>query len=448
LPEPAAIHCDAVFKTYPAPGGRVGALEDVSADIPAGSITAVVGPSGAGKSTLLRLLAGLDVADRGSIDVLGHELATATARRLRAVRRDVVAFVDQRGAANLVPHLTLAQQLGGAGDAAVALGLGGRLGARASQLSGGEQARGGLAVGVERRTPVLAIDEPTAELDRASATALVELLEGEAQKGRTIVVATHDRRLTDAAAAVIDLSPHVSVPPPKLVGRAASRGEVLLTVRDLTRRYDDRAVVDGASLELHAGELGVLLGTSGSGKSTLLMAIAGWIEPDRGTVEIAGAASRAPSWQELSYLAQRFALLPELTVADNVTLPDRLAHRLPGTKQPPLLESLGLAELADRPSAAISVGQQQRTALARALTQLPRVVVADEPTSHQDAGSAELVWSALRAACDCGAACLVATNDESARAYGDRVWTITDGRVRSQRFGMSPANKAGFSGGV
>ena len=429
MPESPAVRCREVFKTYPAPGGRVGALEDISADIPAGSITAVVGPSGAGKSTLLRLLAGVDVADRGSIEVLGHELGTATARRLRAVRRNVVAFIDQRGAANLVPHLTLAQQLGGAGDAAVALGLGGRLGAHASQLSGGEQARGGLAVGLGRRTPVLAIDEPTAELDRASATALVELLQAEAQTGRTIVAATHDRRLVDAAAAVIDLSTHVSVPP-TLVRPPASRGDVLLAVRDLIRRYDGRAVVDRASFELRAGEIGILLGTSGSGKSTLLMTIAGWIEPDEGTVEIAGTASRAPSWHELSYLAQRFALLPELTVADNVTLPDRLDHRRSRANQPPLLESLGLVELADRPSAAISVGQQQRTALARALTSLPRVVVADEPTSHQDAASAELVWSALRAACDRGAACLVATNDESARSYGDRGWTISEGRVR------------------
>jgi putative ABC transport system ATP-binding protein len=198
----------------------------------------------------------------------------------------------------------------------------------------------------------------------------------------------------------------------------------------LTRRYDDRVVVDEASLDLRAGELGVLLGRSGSGKSTLLMAITGWLEPDAGTVELAGAPARRPGWHELSYLAQRFALLPELTVADNVTLPERLARRSPTTTQPPLLESLGLAELADRPSAAISVGQQQRTALARALTTQPRAVVADEPTSHQDAASAELVWSALRAACDRGAACLVATNDESAAAYGDRVWAIAEGRVR------------------
>jgi putative ABC transport system ATP-binding protein len=429
LPEPAAIRCREVVKTYPTPGGRVGVLENVSAAIPAASITAVVGPSGAGKSTLLRLLAGLDLPDRGSIDVLGRELTTVTARGLRSVRRDVVAFVDQRGAANLVPQLTLAEQLGGADAAAVALGLGGRLGARAAQLSGGEQARGGLAVGVGRRTPVLAIDEPTAELDRASASTLVDLLESEARSGRTIVVATHDPRLVDAAAVVIDLSPHVSAPAPKPARPPGRRGEVVLAVRDVTRHYEGRAVLDGVSLELRAGELGVLLGTSGSGKSTLLMAIAGWIRPDRGTVEIAGASTRDPSWDELSYLAQRFALLPELTVVDNVTLPERLARRPSVAKRPPLLESLGLAELADRPSAAISVGQQQRTALARALTTLPHVVVADEPTSHQDAASAELVWSALRAACERGAACLVATNDESTRAYGDCHWAIADGRV-------------------
>jgi len=429
LRDGAAIRCRGVFKAYPSDAGLVPVLEDVSFDAPPAGITAVLGPSGAGKSTLLRLLAGMDVADRGSVAVLGRELVAQTARGLRSLRRDTVTFLDQRGAANLVPHLTLAQQVGGATEAAVALGLGDRLDAVVSELSGGEQARGGLAAGLARRTPLLLLDEPTAELDGGAAAALVELLQAEAQHGRAVVVATHDARLARAASATVDLSPHVAAPAASGAARVGPPGDVVLAVRDLTKRYAGRAVVEEASLELRAGEIGVLLGRSGSGKSTLLMAIGGWLAPDAGTVVVAGAASRAPRWHELSYLAQRFALLPELTVADNVSLPERLGAGSAGAANDALVESLGLAGLAQRLPARISVGQQQRVALARALTPVPRVLVADEPTSHQDARSARLVWSALRAATTAGAACLVATNDESAAGYGDRVWTIAEGCV-------------------
>ena len=425
-----AVRCRDVSKAYRSTAGHVSVLEAVSFDAPPGAVTAVVGPSGAGKSTLLRLLAAMDVADRGSVEILDRDLTSATARGLRFVRRDVVTFLDQRGAANLVPHLTLAQQLAGTTDAAIALGLGNRLHARVSQLSGGEQARAGLVAGVARRTPVLVLDEPTAELDDQSAAALLELLRTEAHRGRTVVVATHDPQLARAAAVTVDLARHVVAPASPAWHRAGTPGPVVLAVRDLTRRYGDRTVVKGASLDLRAGELGVLLGRSGSGKSTLLMAIAGWLRPHSGTVSIAEVAQRAPSWTELSYLAQRFALMPELSVADNVTLPERLRRGSVGTTHATLVESLGLAGLGARFPAQISVGQQQRTALARALTPIPRVVIADEPTSHQDARSARLVWAALHAACGDGAACLVATNDAAAAAHGDRVWTISDGRLR------------------
>lgn len=136
-----------------------------------------------------------------------------------------------------------------------------------------------------------------------------------------------------------------------------------------------------------------------------------------------------PAWDALAYLAQRFALLPELTVRENVELPLRLAHLPGGAPVDSLFERLALAELAERRPDEISIGQQQRAALARALVCSPTVLLADEPTSHQDAASAELVWDALAAAADAGTACLVATHDDEAAPRGDRVWHIADGRV-------------------
>jgi putative ABC transport system ATP-binding protein len=118
--------------------------------------------------------------------------------------------------------------------------------------------------------------------------------------------------------------------------------------------------------------------------------------------------------------------VPELTVAENVELPARLAVADPDDE---LLARLAIAELRDRYPAQISIGQQQRVALARALRLGPRILLVDEPTSHQDTVHAELVWSALGAAAAAGSACLVATHELDARTRADRFWEIEDGRL-------------------
>jgi putative ABC transport system ATP-binding protein len=94
-----------------------------------------------------------------------------------------------------------------------------------------------------------------------------------------------------------------------------------------------------------------------------------------------------------------------------------------------VLARLGLDALGDRLPGETSIGQQQRTALARALVDRPAALLADEPTSHQDAGSAALVWQALDEACAEGTACLIASHDEAAASHADRVWRIEDGHM-------------------
>ena len=95
------------------------------------------------------------------------------------------------------------------------------------------------------------------------------------------------------------------------------------------------------------------------------------------------------------------------------------------------VDRLGLAELAGRPPQETSIGQQQRTALARALVLRPAVVLADEPTSHQDAGWRDAVWQVLVDAAESGTACLVATHEEEIARYANRVWQVDSGVVRS-----------------
>jgi putative ABC transport system ATP-binding protein len=374
------------------------------------------------------MIAAVDPVDGGTIRAGDLDVGALRSRAARRYRRDVVTYLAQRAAANLIPHLTVAEQLGPAGREHVEqLALAHRIDARAGELSGGEQARAALAVGLSRETPIVLVDEPTAELDDASAALALELLLRASRSGRTLVVATHDPALIDAADATVTLAPRLdsAAPPPRRAQPA--RGDAVVALEAVTKSYDGVRVVDDVTLAVAEGEVGVLLGRSGSGKSTVLMIAGGWTRPDAGGVSVPGG-TRTPAWSGTAYLAQRFALLPELSVAENVALPLRLDGRdtSPAAR---ILERLSLDGLRDRLPSEISIGQQQRTALARALVGRPRALLADEPTSHQDAGSAELVWAALAEAAADGTACLVATHDDASMMRGDRIWQIDDGRI-------------------
>jgi putative ABC transport system ATP-binding protein len=409
-----------VSRRYATPSGWVNALGAVDLAADAGSLVALVGPSGSGKSTLLRILAGIDPATTGEIVVERIDVRSLNGAGLRRYLGGTVAYLAQRAAANLVPHLTVREQLGG--HPAPDLGLDGRVDAPARKLSGGEQARAALAIGISRGTPVLLLDEPTAELDRRAAAVVVDALRAAAAGGRTVVVATHDPDVIAIADSRLDLTGVL----PGAVQRASARlpGEVALAADDVVKSYSGRRVLDGASLELSAGEVGALIGRSGSGKSTLLMVLAGFLRLDSGSVRTPGAA-----WAQTAYLPQRFGLLPELSLAENVALPRRLAGLTDDVSL--LMERFQLGELDHRLPRETSVGQQQRAALARALAIRPALVLADEPTSHQDPRSAESVWAMLAGAAAEGAACLVATHDAAAAARADRVWHIEDGRIGS-----------------
>lgn len=417
--EPLVV-LESVTKHYETEGGMVDALGPVDAQLPRGAITAVVGVSGSGKSSLLRLVAGHDAPTSGRVIVEGRDLTTG---RLRDFRRHTVTFVSQRAADNLFPQLSLAEHL--SDDASwrpfELLGIGDRRAARADELSGGELARASFAIALARQAPLVVVDEPTAELDHTTADDVLAAMQDAAARGKTFVVATHDPNVIALADNVLDLT-RKRPESASAVPRTAAPGEVRLHLAGLTKRYDGIAVLENATLDVRAGELALVVGRSGSGKSTLLMLAGDWLEPDEGSVEPVGG-----DWGELAYVPQRFGLVPELTVQENVELPARLADAGPDDE---LLARLAIAELRDRYPAQISIGQQQRVALARGLRLAPGVLIVDEPTSHQDAVHAELVWSALGAAAAAGTACLVATHELDARSRADRWWEMEDGVLR------------------
>ncbi len=192
-------------------------------------------------------------------------------------------------------------------------------------------------------------------------------------------------------------------------------------------------VLSGFNLDLAAGELVAVTGPSLSGKTTLVELLAGWSQPDSGVVVWDEGATDPPAWSQLSVVPQGFALLEELTVAENIDFAARFnraagRHRVHverGKRVGALLTRLGLDRLQDRGAFEISVGERQRTMVARALVDRPAVVLADEPVAHQDERHATIVLDLLRDAAGEGTACLVATRTPSVAAIADRVVTLS-----------------------
>ncbi len=189
----------------------------------------------------------------------------------------------------------------------------------------------------------------------------------------------------------------------------------------VTKRYKvaDETITALASVDLEAmgGELVLVTGPSHSGKTTLLNLLAGWDEPDEGTIERPGADQSPPPWRQLAVIPQALALMPELTVVENVTLPTELdaaqkTPRQPGDGLDALLDQLDLVKLRDRTVDEISVGERQRVMVARAVLGHPDVLLADEPTAHQDEGHASAILATLTDLVSRGAACVLASRHD------------------------------------
>jgi len=206
------------------------------------------------------------------------------------------------------------------------------------------------------------------------------------------------------------------------------------------------------SLSLGAGEVVALLGPSGSGKSTLLNVLAGWEAPDAGLVVWGSEPDQTPigdrPWSDGAILPQTLGLFEELSIRENVELPLRLRPELAGGPErvadrvDGLLALFGLDHLAERLPGEVSIGEQQRSALARALVVAPLLLLADEPTGHQDESWARVVFRTLRLVARRGTACLLATHNQEATTIADRILSIRDGAVEETRPGR------GGSGGA
>jgi putative ABC transport system ATP-binding protein len=195
------------------------------------------------------------------------------------------------------------------------------------------------------------------------------------------------------------------------------------------------------SLRAGEGELVAVRGRSGAGKTTLLNLIGGLDRPSAGRITVAGHEVTAADERELvalrrdtiGYVFQSFGLIPILSAAENVGVPLRLARRPAAERDERvavLLELVGLGEHAAQRPYELSGGQQQRVAVARALANDPRLLIADEPTGQLDSDTGQAIMDLLRAVVDSrGTTALVATHDAALIDRADRVLTLRDGRL-------------------
>ena len=457
--EPVPARCVDLVKTYRTPTGAVHALRGVTLGFPAGALSAVVGPSGSGKSSLLRVLTGIDRATSGDVWVGERSVGRTSARALRRLRRHVVGYVFQRPSDNFLPNLTIGEHLrlvSGRSEGGVEvlerLGIGHRIDHRPDELSGGEQQRAAFAQAVAAGSSLVVADEPTAELDNESGRLVMDGVRALADAGVTFVVATHDGTVRRLADEVIELDhgrvkgthPEPPSGPPTAAARYYAAGRLAgddvpaaVSVRDLRKvfhHHGDDVVhaLESVSFEARQGELVGLVGRSGSGKTTLLNVIAGWERPSAGEVrwhEPVDASS--PAWSAVAVVPQKLGLMEELTVEENIAYPARLSDTLDERSDDieDLIGLLRIGELRSRYPREASVGEQQRTAIARALSVPTSVLLADEPTAHQDTASVERVFAALRRSADAGTAVIVATHNPEVIRHLDRVLTMADGRL-------------------
>jgi putative ABC transport system ATP-binding protein len=215
-----AIQVNDAVKTYPAAGGGFTALDHVSLRIEHGEFVAVVGRSGSGKTTLLNLLAGIDRATSGTVHAAGANLGRLSQSGLAAWRGRKVGLVFQFF--QLLPTLTVAENVMLPMDFARTIpaaqrrdrahqllervGIGEQAGKMPATLSGGQQQRAAIARALANDPPLLLADEPTGNLDSATADAVLRLFADLNADGRTIVVVTHERDIRTIATREVTLA--------------------------------------------------------------------------------------------------------------------------------------------------------------------------------------------------------------------------------------------------
>jgi ABC-type lipoprotein export system ATPase subunit len=476
---------DDVFVLYQ----NVVALRGLSLALHRGERVVVRGPSGSGKSTLVNVVTGQVQPTAGVLAFSVNERAVL-GEDLR--RRGLLSVVTQGSGRELIPEISCARniaittELTGVSRAQAAeharkvlaqfdiLHLANRM---PTDISGGEAQRVALAAALSASPSIIVADEPTGELDRASADQVYALLSAQVEAtGAALLLVSHDERAeaiadrvltirdgrlervrergSTVSAFAIDPRGWMRLPEHErsLVGmtdravvsladddrsvlRVASAGMasatglgaetvhaarriaggVVITGTDVSVVIDGVVALAPVSLEVRQGDFTVIAGPSGSGKTTLLSVLGGLRTPSSGSSVRVNDISTV-------FAAQVAGFADDATVRDNVLLSSALRNDdVNESVLMDLLRALGIEALVDRPVRTLSGGERQRTGVARALLCSARLMLIDEPTSQLDEVSAKRMIEQLRAVASRGVAVVVASHDDAVIAAADAV---------------------------
>lgn len=223
--------------------------------------------------------------------------------------------------------------------------------------------------------------------------------------------------------------------------------DLALEIKDVSKSYGNKiktTVLHSVNLDIPKGSFNAIIGQSGSGKSTLLNIIGTLLSPDTGSVKINGreviglrhsALSKLRS-EEVGFVFQNHLLLPEFSAIENILIPHKI---LKGTvnkeaikRAEGLLELVGLSKVRNNRALDMSGGQQQRTAIARALMNEPSIILADEPTGNLDTNTTDMIYKLLREInAQLKTTFIIVTHDKKVAELTDRIIAISDGRIES-----------------
>jgi putative ABC transport system ATP-binding protein len=233
-------------------------------------------------------------------------------------------------------------------------------------------------------------------------------------------------------------------------GNGNGKNGALVQVREVVKTFPvgggEVTVLKGISFDVKHGEFVTIVGPSGNGKSTLLNMITGIDRPTQGEVVVTGrevhrmSENQLAAWrgQHVGIIFQFFQMLPALSLLQNVILPMDFANKCSPKERREramhLLETVGLADQAEKLPSMVSGGQQQRAAIARALANDPPLLVADEPTGNLDTRTASDVFELFSKLVDQGKTMIMVTHDKELAKRVPRVVEITNGKITRDEF--------------
>ncbi len=447
---------DNISKRY----GKVEALRGVSFAVKPGELFGLIGPDGAGKSTLFRILTTLLLADEGTATVGGADVV----KDYKEIRRKVgympgrfSLYQDLTVEENLnffatVFHTTIEENYDLVKDIYQQIEPFKKR--RAGALSGGMKQKLALSCALIHKPDILFLDEPTTGVDPVSRKEFWEMLRRLKEQGITIIASTpimDEARQCDRIAFIdegqihgIDTPEHILrqfahilCPPGLEREELRHKGETVIEVDNLCKRFGTFSAVDRISFQVNRGEIFGFLGANGAGKTTAMRMLCGLSKPTSGSGRVAGFDLFTQSEEikkNIGYMSQKFSLYEDLKVWENIRLFAGIygmKEREIANKTDELLERLGFTAERETLVKSLPLGWKQKLAFSVSIFHEPKIVFLDEPTGGVDPATRRQFWELIYQAADRGITVFVTTHYMDEAEYCDRVSIMVDGRIEA-----------------